>query len=129
MEAKAKLWSSKPEPHDYPAAEDYLSLIMSPEEARASVKLIKKGPIVQRKAKDILRASRLTRLDDTNHHVRGDLEKIKAGERLSPVLLVRGDLRRDRPLIVADGFHRICASWLTDEDADVPCQIGDLVGR
>jgi hypothetical protein len=27
------------------------------------------------------------------------------------------------PLTVADGFHRICASYHLDEDADIPCRI------
>jgi hypothetical protein len=30
------------------------------------------------------------------------------------------------PLIVADGYHRICASYHLDEDADIPCRITDL---
>jgi hypothetical protein len=45
---------------------------------------------------------------------------------LSPVLLVRGTLRPEVPLIVADGYHRICASYHLDEDADIPCRIADL---
>ena len=27
------------------------------------------------------------------------------------------------PLTVADGYHRICASYHLDEDADIPCRI------
>ena len=51
---------------------------------------------------------------------------MKKGEKLSPVLLVRGGLYHDRLLTVADGYHRICASYLLDEDADIPCRIADL---
>jgi len=29
-------------------------------------------------------------------------------------------------LIVADGYHRICASYHLDEDADIPCRLVDL---
>jgi hypothetical protein len=29
----------------------------------------------------------------------------------------------DVPLTIADGFHRICASYHLDEDADIPCRI------
>ena len=43
---------------------------------------------------------------------------MKAGTKLSPVLLVRGD-----PLWVADGYNRICASYHLDEDAEIPCRI------
>jgi hypothetical protein len=30
------------------------------------------------------------------------------------------------PLIVADGYHRICASYHLDENTDIPCRIADL---
>ena len=83
-------------------------------------------PIETWKAKDILRASGLPLLSDAVTHVRRDLDKVRSGKTLSPVLLVRGDVRSQRPLIVADGYHRICASWLLDENTDIPCQMADL---
>jgi hypothetical protein len=55
-----------------------------------------------------------------------DLKKITQGRLLSPVLCVRGMMRAGMPLIVADGYHRICASYHLDEDADIPCRITDL---
>ena len=48
------------------------------------------------------------------------------GKKLSPVVLVIGELHDERPLTVADGYHRICASYHLDPDALVPCQIVDL---
>jgi hypothetical protein len=39
---------------------------------------------------------------------------------------VRGDLHTNRPLVVADGYHRICASYHLDENADIPCRVVDL---
>jgi len=42
------------------------------------------------------------------------------------VFLVCGTLRPEVPLIVADGYHRICASYHLDEDADIQCRIADL---
>jgi hypothetical protein len=42
------------------------------------------------------------------------------------VLLVRGQLTSEVPLTIADGYHRICASYHLDEDADIPCRIADL---
>ena len=122
---KRELWSGAPQNHDYPAAEDFLSLLYSPTRAKALVAKLRKQPIVTRKAKDLLRASRLPILDASNAHVRGDLKKIENGETLSPVLLIRGDADVDAPLQIADGYHRICASWHVDEDADIPCQIAD----
>jgi hypothetical protein len=41
-------------------------------------------------------------------------------------LLCRGMLRPEVPLSVADGYHRICAGYHLDEDADIPCRIADL---
>jgi hypothetical protein len=55
-----------------------------------------------------------------------DLERVRAGGRLSPVLLVRGDMGKGRPLVIADGYHRICASHHLDEDADIPCHLVDM---
>jgi len=48
----------------------------------------------------------------------------------SPVLLVRGRLgATEVPLTIADGYHRICASYHLNEDADIPCRIVDLTSR
>ncbi len=48
-----------------------------------------------------------------------DLAKVNAGQPLSPILLLRGSDRG--PLVVADGYHRVCASYWTDENTDIPC--------
>jgi hypothetical protein len=42
---------------------------------------------------------------------------------------VRGNAALDLPLLVADGYHRICASWYLDEDAAIPCQITSTLER
>jgi hypothetical protein len=119
-------WKAEPEEHDYPAAADYLSLLVDPGTAAAVVDGLRSVPLVHRKAKDLLRASGLALLDIDNPHVVGDLRKIHDGQKLSPVLLVRGDLRTGRPLVVADGYHRICASYHLDENSVVPCRVADL---
>jgi hypothetical protein len=61
-----------------------------------------------------------------NAHVAADLAKVTNGRRLSPVLLVRGALTRGFPLQIADGYHRVCASYHLDENTDIPCRIADL---
>lgn len=124
--ASKEHWKEAPDPHDYPAAEDYLSLLTSPAEARSLARRLRVAPIVHRKAKDLLRASRLAVLAPDNFHVAKDLKKVAEGTLLSPVLLVRGIMRTDMPLIVADGYHRICASYHLNEDADIPCRLTDL---
>jgi hypothetical protein len=114
-------WLPKPETHDYQAAQDYLSLIMSPEQAAAYVAKLSaaQDDITHRQAKDILRASQLTLLDEKNKHVASDLFKVSSGQPLSPILLIRGD--GVHPLIIADGYHRVCATYWIDENTDIPC--------
>lgn len=116
-------WQEEPEEHDFPAAADYLSLVAPAGEVAKVVDALKSAKTEHRKAKDLLRASRLSLLPADNVHVKKDLAKVAAGKRLSPVLLVRGRGDNATPLTVADGYHRICASHHLDEDADVPCRL------
>ncbi len=122
----ADIWKQRPETHDYPAALDYLTLLLEEQAAKKLVSRLRKAPTIHKKAKDLLRASRLPLLPRDNLHVAGDLKKIKKGHALSPVLLVRGDVTRDLPLVVADGYHRICASWYRDENIPIACRIVSL---
>lgn len=119
-------WKDEPDDHDYPAAHDYLTLLLGEDKADAIVELLRRTPLVHRKAKDLLRASELAALDGNNVHVAKDLAKVHDGKLLSPVLLVRGQAGAGIALIVADGYHRICASYHLDEDADIPCKLVDL---
>ena len=124
--AEKEHWKTEPEDHDFPAASDYLSLLVPDALAAAIVEALRRAPTIHRKAKDLLRASGLALLPPDNAHVAKDLAKVRSGERLSPVLLVRGRLPVDAPLVVADGYHRISASYHLDENADIPCRIVDL---
>ena len=121
-------WKSEPDEHDYPAAADYLSLVIDEPQVAAIVNALRAAPIAHRKAKDLLRASGLALLPADNAHVAKDLGKVRAGGRLSPVLLVRGERSSNIPLAIADGYHRICASYHLDENADIPCRIVDAEG-
>lgn len=116
-------WKHEPDDHDYPAAADYLELVAPPERVDHMVASLKAAVIVTKKAKDLLRAARLPLLADDNAHVVSDLAKIHKGDPLSPVLLVRGDLATGVPAQVADGYHRICASYHVDENTEIPCRI------
>jgi hypothetical protein len=118
-------WKEEPDEHDYPAALDYLSLLLGQADAARLVKSLQQATITHRKAKDLLRASRLGLLGPEDAEVMKDLRKVRRDERLSPVLLVRGSLASDVAMTVADGYHRICASYHLDEDADIPCRIVD----
>lgn len=120
-------WKDEPDEHDYPAAFDFLTLIAPEEAASGLVDQLKQAKLVHRKAKDILRASGLKLLPEDNAHVAKDLDKIKDGTALSPVLLVRGHghpgFETHADLVVADGYHRVCASYHLDENADIPCKL------
>jgi hypothetical protein len=113
-----KFWLRVPEAHDFPAAEDYLQLLFSKKTAAALVAKLRKTETVVRKAKDVLRASGLPLLGRDNIHVHEDIQKVKKGKKLSPVLLVTG-----RPLIIADGYHRVCAIYALSEDLEIPCRL------
>jgi hypothetical protein len=119
-------WQSEPDNHDFPAAKTYLSLIAEPSLAEKLMKLLERAPTSTYEAKDLLRASRLPLLEETNRHVATDLDKVKRGEKLSPILLIRGRFVKDRDLVVADGYHRICASYWLNENSPIPCRIVDV---
>jgi hypothetical protein len=116
-------WLDDPEDHDYEAAADYLSLISEAEAVAATVDALMSAPTSQRKAKDVLRAASLELLPATNPRVKTDLGRIDAGKKLSPVLLVRGKALDGVALQIADGYHRVCASYLTDENTPIPCRL------
>jgi hypothetical protein len=117
------LWGDEPDEHDYPAAADYLALLATSEQISEIVAALEQSPVVHKKAKDLLRASRLALLPKENPHVQRDLKKIKKGKRLSPILAVRGDLDTGLAMQIADGYHRVCASYYTDENTDIPVRI------
>lgn len=117
---KKAIWLENPEEHDFPAAVDYLELVVSRKDAEKYVNSLKEALTIKKKAKDILRASRLPLLPKNNIHVKKNIKKVKKGERLSPLLLVRGI---DSNLIIADGFHRACAIYYLSEDLEIPCRL------
>lgn len=114
-------WLDQPEEHDYPAAGSYLSLLYPNPAARALVAKLRRAAMVEFKSKDIFRASGLALLGLNNFHVSKDQKRIEAGQELSPLLLVR-DTAHGKVLI-ADGYHRLCAVYSFDEDAVIPCKI------
>ena len=123
--AKAKVteikWLPDVEQHDYHAAESYLKLLYNVDRVAQILDGLSRAPLVQFKAKDLFRASQLSLLGISNLHVDKDRKKIANGIVLSPLLLVR-DEQHGR-LVIADGYHRLCAIYGIDEDAWIPCKI------
>jgi hypothetical protein len=114
------MWLNKPEDHDFPAAADYLDLLADSQTVTTLTDRLRSGSVVHKKAKDLLRAARLPLLPVDNLHVVSDLAKMKKGQPLSRILAVRGDLESECELQIADGYHRVCASYYTDENTDIP---------
>ena len=114
-------WLPEPEEHDYPAAFSYLCLIYDRKTAGNLVRRLEKAKPAVFKAKDIFRASRLSLLGVSNSHVERDGKKILANKKVSPLLLVRD--MANGGVIIADGYHRLCAVYSICEDAEVPCRI------
>ena len=118
---KTDIWMSEPEKHDYPAAEDFLSLLFLDGACFDIVQGLKNAKTIKKKAKDIVRASGVSLLGVSNGHVKKNLKKVKEGKKLSPILLVV-DVKNNK-LIIADGYHRLCAAYTVSEDILVPCRI------
>ena len=122
--SKPKLaWKKKPEAQDYHGALQYLLLIYPERTARRLLRVFSKAKTMQHIAKDLLRASNLPLLSRKEAHVEEDLGRIRKGKELAPVLLIRGDSSKNMPLVIADGYHRICAICYFDEDAPIACRL------
>ncbi len=119
--SKTPMWLKAVEAHDYDAAVSYLSLVYPARQAVRLAAALRRRPLEQFKAKDIFRASRLSLLGVSNSHVDKDRQKIKRGIGISPLLLVRD--QQTSTVVIADGYHRLCAVYRLDEDALIPCKI------
>jgi disulfide oxidoreductase YuzD len=122
---KAKLtnirWRSDAQEQDYPAAESFLSILYSEERVAEMLSKLKRASIVQFKARDIFRASQLSLLGVSSSHVEKDRIRIRKEKRLSPLLLVRDE--HNGKVVIADGYHRLCAIYEFNEEAWIHCKI------
>lgn len=105
-------WAAEPTDDDVADATWYLTLL--------GVLALDVDP-VQRvyPAKDLLRAAWLEPLPKDNAGVRKWSARLHDGAEIPPVLLLVGTL--DRPLILAEGYHRVCAAYLRGEQTPVAC--------
>jgi len=117
-------WLAEPKESNYPAAQSYLTLIYDESRVEKIIQLLLKTEVSSFKAKDIFRASSLSLLGVSNDRVERDRRKIKDAEALSPILLVRDSV--NGKVIIADGYHRLCAVYSFDEDLEIPCKIVTL---
>ncbi|MFZ1905172.1 MAG: hypothetical protein WAU56_07250 [Steroidobacteraceae bacterium] len=126
MPKHSKLWKNKPDREDFGAAQCYLSLIYPASHTQRLVRALRSANTIEHAAKDLLRASALPLLPRDESHVEDDLKRIDKGKPLSPVLLIEGDMSKGVPLIIADGYHRVCAVCYYDEDAPIACRVTRL---
>ena len=98
----SELWKDEPEEHDFPAASDFLSLLLPEVSVEVVVERLRRAGTIRRKAKDLIRASRLQLLPVDDPEVAKDLKRVARGEKLSQELLLRtGRPKRASPLTVA----------------------------
>jgi hypothetical protein len=108
-------WRKDVAKHDYAAASSYLSIRFGDSRARELSDKLQKLQVITRRANDILRATRRDPLPLSDPGVLRDLQKVLAGEKLSPVLIADGD--------IADGYHRVSLAYALDPYADVPLKL------
>ena len=120
-EMKEINWLADVEAHNYTAAESYLGLVYPAAQVAMMVANLKSTSLVQFKSKDIFRASQLPLLGVSNSHVEKNREKIRDGKSFSPILLVRDT--SNGKVVIADGYHRMCAIYEHNEDAFIQCKI------
>jgi hypothetical protein len=116
-------WLDHPKDTNFDSAMSYLILAVGHPIAKQLVDKLHKAAIEKFAAKDILRAANTQALPIQTEHVQDNLEKMKKGQEIGPVLLCRVP---DRPLIIADGMHRISAAWYLDEDTLVHALVAEL---
>ena len=109
-------WKKDVSHHDYAAASSYLSIRFGETRAREMSHRLQELPVFRRRANDILRATRRDPLPLSDPGVLKDLQKVLAGQKLSPVLIAEGD--------IADGYHRVSLAYALDPYADVPLKLG-----
>ena len=114
-------WQDDAPPSDYEAAGHYLSLVDVQKNIDKALADLKAGAIVEYKATDLLRAAQLAVPKADDRPTREQIKKIKRGEPVSPVLLVR--VPALKKVIVADGFHRVCAAYRIDPDVVLHCKL------
>jgi hypothetical protein len=110
-------WLEDVNEEDYAAAQSYLSLLYRDERVRGAIAALRQAPIVEWKSADILRASQLPLLGPDDPNVKRQQKKCGGGEGIAPLLLLRDEgIGR---LVIADGYHRMCAVVLMDANAPI----------
>jgi hypothetical protein len=112
--------------HAYTAAEVYLLLLYNPEQVAEIVLKLKSAPINHLKGHDIFSASGLSRFEGNNAHVERNQIKIHNNIALAPLLLICDESKGK--MFIVNGYHRLCALSLLDEDVWIKCKVSRFKG-
>jgi len=116
-------WTHESDPQNFVDAQLFLSLQMDPDEAQDLADELKDQTQIEHfKPCDILRACKVDRLPEDDYEVADHIKRMEAGEKMPPILLVRGDGNKHHALL-ADGYHRTCAALWTDPMCLLPCTV------
>jgi hypothetical protein len=122
-------WDEKGEAEDYDRVVKFLSLLGPNTKAAALVSSLRNSKFVEHAAKDLWRAPDFPILPIDESHVDEVLKGINKARRWRPFSSFAGAIATGLPLIVADGYHRICGVYYFDESAPIPCRIVDIDHR
>ncbi|MGJ7917143.1 hypothetical protein ACI48D_16925 [Massilia sp. LXY-6] len=114
-------WLDDAVEQDYKAAAHYLSLLDSQKNVDKTVTEMRAAQTIEFKAADLLRAAQLAIPKSDDRPTREQIKRIKNGERISPVLLMR--VSGLKKVVIADGFHRVCAAFRLDPDVILHCKL------
>lgn len=120
-EADVVQWQDEVPEEDYMAAQSFLSLVSAPVSVPKVIAKLRAASVELYKATDIFRASKVRLPDSDDRPCRKEIKKIHKGQPLAPVLLVRDPAHNT--VIIADGYHRICAAFRIDPDVILHCKV------
>ncbi len=115
------VWLDEVSEGNYIAAQSYLTLLFDEKTVAKIISKLRAADITQFKSKDVFRASQLSLLGISNARVEKNRNKIAKGESFSPILLLRD--QEHGKVVIADGYHRMCAIYGFDEDVWIRCKI------
>ena len=115
-------WSSEVKESNYIGATNYLNLIYPFDIVPTLILKLNVQLLREFEAKDIFRASGFNLLPNDNFHVKVTTSHIINEVEISPILLIKDKGK----LIIADGYHRLCAIYHYNEDSFIQCQIVEV---
>jgi len=109
-------WLSEVTSEDYEHARNYLALKLDSATADKAVTMFGPAPLVNLRANDILRACGYPALGKKDPGVK---KLLKHDGPVSPALITSFVYGAD----IAEGYHRISASYIEDPASEIPCKI------